>query len=97
MNKKGQTGIIIALILVVIIVIGFLAWGIPKYNVYSKELSGKAQLKEAEWNRQIAIQEAEAEKASATLKAEAGPSGSGICFTQTNICNSLIATPLTFA
>lgn len=44
---------------------------LPQYGVWSKELSGKAQLKEAEWNRQIAIAEAEAEKESAVLKADA--------------------------
>ncbi len=72
MNKKGSEtawGIAIAIIVVVIVVIAF--WGIPKYRVYSQELSGKADLKEAEWNRQIAIEEAQAEKASASLKAEA--------------------------
>ena len=46
-------------------------WGIPNYKVYARELNGKAQLREAEWNRQIAIQEAEAEKESAKLRAEA--------------------------
>ncbi|NPE27088.1 membrane protease subunit [Methanococcoides sp. SA1] len=46
-------------------------WAIPNYKVYSRELNGKAQLKEAEWNRQIAIQEAEALKESAKLMAEA--------------------------
>lgn len=51
--------------------VSFILWGIPNYNVYASELSGKAELKQAEWNRQIAIQEAEAEKESAKLKAEA--------------------------
>lgn len=46
-------------------------WGCPQYNVWSKELKGKAQLKQAEWNRQIAIQEAEAKKESAKLLAVA--------------------------
>ena len=74
MNKKGQefpTGFLIfcAVFLLVIVVVAM--WGMPQYRVYSKELSGKAQLREAEWNRQITIQEAEAEKASAVLKAEA--------------------------
>ena len=55
-----------------IIVLVFLAmWGIPKYKVYSRELNGKAELREAEWNRQIAVQEAQALKESAKLKAEA--------------------------
>ena len=46
-------------------------WAAPKYFVYAKELKGKAQLKEAEWDRQIAIKEAEAKKESAYLEADA--------------------------
>jgi hypothetical protein len=34
---------------------------IPEYNVWKRELDGKAQLRQAEWNRQITIKEAEAE------------------------------------
>ncbi len=62
---------IVTMIVLAIVVIGFLMWLIPNYNVYSRELNGKAQLREAEWNRQIAIQEAQALKESAKLKAEA--------------------------
>jgi hypothetical protein len=46
-------------------------WGCPKYNVWQKELAGKAELKQADWNRQIAIREAEAKKESATHLAAA--------------------------
>ena len=46
-------------------------WGIPKYKVYSRELNGKAQLKEAEWNKRVAIEEAKALKESAELLREA--------------------------
>ena len=58
-------------ILVLALLLGSLLWGIPNYKVYSRELNGKAQLKEAEWNRQIAVQEAEALKESAKLRADA--------------------------
>src|SRR3989338_2356729 len=54
-----------------IAVIGGLMWGLPKYNVYRRELSGMSQLKEAEWNRKIAIQEAEARLGSSKLDAQA--------------------------
>lgn len=67
---KEHTKIILTLA-ILIAIIGFIMWGVPKYKVYSMQLSGKAQLKEAEWNRQIAVQEAEALKQSAKLKAEA--------------------------
>ena len=46
-------------------------WGIPKYNVYALELSGKAELKQAEWNRQIKVQEARAHADAATMMAKA--------------------------
>jgi len=55
----------------IFLIIGLSMWGMPKYNVYKLELQGKAQLKQAEWNRQIAIEEAQAEKASSVLKSEA--------------------------
>jgi len=62
---------IVALIIVGLLILSGVLWAIPKYNVYQREMNGKAQLKEAEWNRQIAIEEAEAKKVSAELLAEA--------------------------
>lgn len=44
---------------------------IPQYKVWSRELSGKAQLREAEWSRKIAIQEAQAKLESAQHLADA--------------------------
>lgn len=69
MNKKaeGEAGWIVGTIIVILLIV-VACWAIPQYNVYSKTLSGKAQLKEAEWNRQIAIEEAQAEKEAAVLK-----------------------------
>jgi len=72
MNKKGQEGALIVLgIIVIIIIVAGLLIGGPMYKVWSKGKNGEAQLREAEWNRQIAVAEAEAEKQSAGLKAEA--------------------------
>lgn len=42
-----------------------------KFNVWRLEMVGRAELAQAEWNRQIAIQEAEAKSASATHLADA--------------------------
>lgn len=69
METENFTIMLLAILLVIGIVVGMVY--IPKYKVYSKELSGKAQLKEAEWNRQIVIEEAKALKESAELKKEA--------------------------
>lgn len=71
MEKSGDIKKILIVGVIVVLLLGLMLWGWPNYKVYSKELSGKAELREAEWNRQIAIQEAEAEKESAKLKAEA--------------------------
>ena len=62
MNKKGQGEIawIIVGVIVITAIIAALFWVVPTYNVWRKEMSGKAQLAEAEWNRQIQIKEAEA-------------------------------------
>lgn len=62
-------GLGLVLILILAAVGGCLAW--PHYNVYRREMSGKAQLKEAEWNRKIAVQEADAKKESAQSLADA--------------------------
>lgn len=62
--------VMFGILFVVAIVWGLCALG-AVYSVWSKGLSGKAQLKEAEWNRQITIKEAEAKKESAVSLAEA--------------------------
>lgn len=64
--KSGAIVTVISLIVLLVIVASMII--LPQYNVWRKELAGKAQLKEAEWNRQITIKEAEAEKESAKLK-----------------------------
>lgn len=61
---------IIVTIFIVIFGIGGCLYGYPKYQVYSSDLAGQAQLKEAESNRKIIILEAEAKKESAALLAE---------------------------
>lgn len=58
----------------VVFFIGFVTlvmWGCPTYSVWQKGQKGKADLKEAEWNRQIAVQEAEAKYQSAKALAKA--------------------------
>lgn len=46
-------------------------WILPQYNVWSRELGGKAELREAEWSRKIAVEEARAKMESAKLLAAA--------------------------
>ena len=46
-------------------------YGYPQYNVWQQGLAGEAELRRAEQNRQITIEEAEAENTAAESKAEA--------------------------
>lgn len=71
MEQKPSMKMVIVPIAIVIAVIVILMIVLPLYGVWQKQLSGKAQLKEAEWNRQILVQEAMAKKDSAKLLAEA--------------------------
>ena len=67
--EKESEDILWGRILLVIGVIFILLMGVfPVYSVWQKGLAGKAELKQAEWNRKIAIQEAEAELESSKLK-----------------------------
>ena len=53
----------------VLVILGM--WGCPRYNVWQQGLAGEAELRRAEQNRQIRIQEALAEFESAKHKAKA--------------------------
>lgn len=44
-------------------------YGWPKYRVWQRELAGKAELAEAEWNKKIAVEEAKANLESEKLNA----------------------------
>ena len=69
MKTVGCAGLGIALILIIIIPIGM--WVFPQYNVWQSGLEGQAELKRAEQNRQIAIEEAKAKKEAAQSLADA--------------------------
>ena len=57
-------------ILGVVTILG-LMFGMPMYNVWQQEMTGKAEFSRAEQNRRIKVEEAKAEKESAIFRAEA--------------------------
>lgn len=67
MTRKELT----ILVIVIFFVLGSVFGGIPLWRVWQKGLSGKGQLLEASYNRQIAVQEADAKKESAKSLADA--------------------------
>jgi len=66
-----EFGAVTGLGFVVVCVILLFCVGCPHYSVWQQGMAGEAELKRAEQNRQIAVQEAEAKKGAATLLAEA--------------------------
>lgn len=54
----------------VVALIALAMWILPNYNVWQQNLAGQAELARAEQNRQIRIQEAEAELAASKLDAQ---------------------------
>jgi regulator of protease activity HflC (stomatin/prohibitin superfamily) len=68
MDQKKQ---VYAGILIAATAIASLMWGMPMYRVYSASKHGEAELRQATYNRQIAVQEANAKKEAATSLAEA--------------------------
>lgn len=63
--------ILISCVSAVILFVFMCMWIYPKYNVYSQEMTGRAELARADQNRQILVTQAQAEKEAATLRAEA--------------------------
>lgn len=71
-QQNGFTDPTVAVVgLAGVIIIAGLAFGLPQYGVWTKTLSGKAQLQEAEYTRQVAVLEAQAKKDSAQQLADA--------------------------
>jgi len=68
MRNAGLTlGMVVAIVAVLLIVLV----GFPTYNVYSKQMAGKAAYEEAVQNRRVRVLEAQASLDSAKLTAQA--------------------------
>ena len=70
-DNRMIRNIIRAGVIGVFVIAALLMAGCPAYNVWSHEMAGKAQLGEAQYNRQIAIEEANANLESEKLNAQA--------------------------
>jgi len=67
-----KPGIVIGLgVLGIVIMIGTMMAGMPRYTVWQQEMSGKAEFAKAEQNRKIKIEEAKALDESAQFQAKA--------------------------
>ena len=62
-EKNSITSAVIGVFMLVALVVGgiaFLFWVFPTYNVWQQGKSGEAKLREAEYSRQVAVEEAKA-------------------------------------
>lgn len=69
-NKQIVSGLS-ALVFIVCLGVALTMYGCPKYNVWERGQAGKAELAQADYNKQIAVQTAHATMESAKLLAEA--------------------------
>ena len=58
-------------VIVLFVVIALFLWGCPQYNVWRAEMNGKAELSNAEYAKQVMVQEANANLEAEKLNAEA--------------------------
>lgn len=63
----GLVGLVLFFVLLIVLAL----WAWPTYKVYKLEMNGIASLKEAEWSKQILIEEAKAREAAALMQAKA--------------------------
>ncbi len=72
-QRENTTMVILSMagIFLMIILIAGGMFGCPKYNVWQQGLAGKAKLSRAIQERKIQIEQAKAEKESATIRADA--------------------------
>jgi len=64
-------GIGSTLLLLIVFAVALGMWGCPKYDVYSREMTGRAELAQATSNRQIKVNEAMASEEAAKHLAQA--------------------------
>lgn len=65
------TAIGLTLTVVGVIAVGFLFWFFPTYSVWQREMSGKAELAQAEWSKKVKTEEAKANLEAEKLNAQA--------------------------
>lgn len=75
-RKDGETGfhpiaIIVWIVVFIFATIGIISWIVPQYNVWSKTLSGKAELQKQEYERQVKVVQSKADLEAANNYADA--------------------------
>lgn len=67
--RLGRIVMAVAVLFIALLAAGM--YGCPKYNVWQKGLAGEAELRRAEQNRQITVEEAKAKREAAKMLSDA--------------------------
>lgn len=60
-DEKGQTAIgILVGFIILVVVVAFFMWMLPTYSVWERGQAGRAELSQADYNRQVQVVEAQA-------------------------------------
>ena len=70
-NGFGVLAIALSIAVFVVGIVALCMWTFPQYSVWQKGLAREAELRQAEWNKQILVREAEAMLEAETLNAQA--------------------------
>lgn len=73
-SKTNPVTIFVLVVVALVIIIGgiwSISFGMQYYKVFTSQQTGKAELAQAEFNRQIIVRQAQAKKDAASLEAEA--------------------------
>lgn len=70
-TKRENTVLVLVMAMVTLLLVVIVCWAWPTWRVWQREMSGKAELAEAEWTRKIKVEEARAVKESSSMLAEA--------------------------
>jgi len=70
-DTKYVAGMMTGLGFTLLIAVALSMWGCPRYGVYEQRLAGEAELAQANYSKQVAVQEAQAKLQSSKLLAEA--------------------------
>ncbi len=70
-SSKAAVGILSVGTLILVGVIALGMWVLPMYRVWRQDMAGQANLRQQEWEKQILVEQAKADRDSATLYAEA--------------------------
>lgn len=70
-SNKGEALVFLIMSILAVFILLFMFWAFPQYAIWQQEMSGRAQLAEAEFSKKVSIEEAKAKLDSAQYESKA--------------------------